>query len=110
MIRITITVGVGEDAEGHKVSHDEVKRALSRIRGHIAAETGGYTETPSYGGWLHDGQLIEEPGRRFTTLTDKPELADSLARYVGRELHQRAVSLEVETVDSRLVNTQENVA
>lgn len=96
MKRITITAGTGEDASGQGMAADAVERALGRVRVELAARAGGYTEAATQGGWIADGRLVQEPGRRFTVIADDDADPSDMARMVGRELHQRAVALEVE--------------
>lgn len=94
MYRITITAGTMFDGAGQRMVN--AGAALERIRHSLAMSAGGYTEQDSFGGWVKDGQIVTEPGKRFTVLSPSDAGAHDMAAMVARELHQNAVALEVE--------------
>lgn len=100
MNRVTITLGTGEDRDGAPLDPALVESALAAIRVRFAA-LGGFTETETLGGWLHDGQLATEPGRRFVLITEAD--GAQLAREAARALHQHSALLEVEPVNAQLI-------
>lgn len=97
MNRVAVTVGVGNDWRGDPLAHDVVQDGLGKVRDHLAAKYGGYTEEIVHGGWRKNGHVVEEGGRRFIVVANviAPE-ADDLARMIGRAFKQQAVMLEVE--------------
>lgn len=98
MYRITITAGTMYDAEGAPLDPYKREVALDAIRKTMAEVAGGYTESDTYGGWLKDGRLVQEPGKRWAILTGDDKLGQWFAETVRTKLHQRAVALEVEAL------------
>lgn len=97
--RISITAGVGEDANGVKLAKDTVESGLANIRYGLTRRAGGYTETAVEGGWMDPhGRVVTEPGRRFTIMAPSAAPAREYADFIGHELHQRAVAVEVEAL------------
>lgn len=104
MYRITLTAGTMFDATGNLISPEARDKALKRIREMLAVSAGGFTEQDSFGGWIKDGQVVSEPGKRWTILTGSDSGASTYAQLVGNELHQNAVALEVENLaEARIV-------
>jgi len=112
MNRITITAGIGEDANGAPIAGARLAEVLATIRASFAAGFGGYTETDAMGGWINDaGRLVVEPAKRWVILTtagaaDAKAMADAAARMVGRGLNQAVVVREVEPVDGAFLDVR----
>lgn len=101
--RITITAGTGYTATGRELSEFERHAATRKARAYLADAFGGYTETITTGGWLNGSELVEEPGRRWTVLTEgSAEKVEGLARLAAETIaaafRQECVVLEVERV------------
>lgn len=71
MNHVTFTIGQGLDASNHPIADLATKRhaALSDI----ARTFGGYTAHDAIGGWVHNGELIEEPSLAVDIMTDASE-------------------------------------
>lgn len=68
MNHVTFTIGQGLDASNTPIVDLASKRHLALAD--IARAFGGYTAHDASGGWMHDGQLIEEPSLAVDVMTD----------------------------------------
>jgi hypothetical protein len=71
MNHVTFTIGQGLDASNRPIADLSTKR--QRALTDIARTFGGYTAHDASGGWIHDGQLIEEPSLSVDVMTDASE-------------------------------------
>jgi len=102
--RINFYIGIGQDRDGVAITEPDLCLALANIRGVVAAEFGGYTETAAQGGWKNDaGELVLEPSIMLSTVTDRSNVeyrATKLAGYMARQLNQSAVMVTIEPLQT----------
>lgn len=105
MQRITITAGIGYDRAGAPLNPQDVQTALAGIRATMARAFGGYTESETLGGWINGaGELVTEPGRRWTVLatitaSEAMTAARAVADYARDVLRQESVLIERDTIE-----------
>lgn len=102
MNHVTFTIGQGLDASNHPIADLSSKR--QRALTDIAQTFGGYTAHDSIGGWMHDGQLIEEPSLAVDVMTDAPESAITAeASKLASIFNQSAVMVAEDTANVAFV-------
>lgn len=80
-------------SDGHSLApiHAWLKRSL-------AADFGGYTATPSFGGWVApDGTLYEEKGTAYDVAADDDRAGElrTIAQFIAGQAEQLAVYLRL---------------
>ena len=108
MQRITLIVGIGEDAQGHVIPNKKAAQALDKLRFDLAQRAGGYTEIWTVGGWVHEGERLIEPGRKFEMLMavlpeEAESIAKQLAQHAAKLLNQHTVLAQVEPVTAYFI-------
>jgi hypothetical protein len=99
--RVTITVGTGVDKYGMAIRPIAKQQALSRLRIRFATIFGGYTETEHNGGWIYEGQLVQEASTSFQFVVDhdKLHLVGSAANWARVLLLQEQVLITREPLE-----------
>ena len=96
MNHVTFTIGQGLDALNAPIADLASKRHLALAD--IARTFGGYTAHDASGGWMHDGQLIEEPSLAVDVMTDAPESTITAeASHLAQLFNQSAVMVAEDT-------------
>lgn len=97
LTKYDIGFGVGSNCDGEPMTPREVTAGLASIRREACELFGGYTLTPTTGGWVNPvGVLVEENGYTLTILVKCGVSARdvaSFARRLGRRLYQHSVVL-----------------
>lgn len=92
----TITIGVGQTANGHDIAPAHYDHAFAVVTRDAAKLFSGYTLTHGQGGWFDSrlGILIEEPIINVTLITDAGrEAVETFARWAGQQFEQHSVVL-----------------
>ena len=100
---VKIYVGIGKDKDGVSLHPYLVEKGLERARFQLASDFGGYSEYHHIGGWIHGGQLIQEPGVTFAVVTDDVVTVGGVARYIRDAFRQTAVLVTKTPVESEFV-------
>lgn len=89
---------------------DNLSSVHSDLRRKLAATFGGYTATPSYGGWIApDGELVEEPGIAYDVAVPDNAANDlrNIARDIGHAAHQQSMYLRLPSGTVEILPTSE---
>lgn len=100
---VKIYVGTGKDKDGAELTPHFVETRLNRVRFQLASEFGGYSEYSHNGGWIHNGQLIQEPGVTFVVVTNEEIHDAGIVRFIRDEFRQTAVLVTKTPVVSEFV-------
>lgn len=102
MNHVTFTIGQGLDASNRPIADLSAKRTAALTD--IARTFGGYTAHDSMGGWLHNGELIEEPSLAVDVMTDAPEATITAeASHLAALFNQSAVMVSEDTANVTFV-------
>lgn len=104
MTEYTLYLGSQQDSNGHKIKCP--KCLLTPVEIETARQFGGYTVTPSHGGWISpDGKLVREKGYRIEVMTDKPYPSiRKWANWVRTKFAQNSVVLNRITGKSEYIS------
>lgn len=102
MKRVTFTIGQGKDKEGNSLSNTMDLLAARRVAyDRIAEAFGGYTAYLAEGGWVENGQLIQEISLVVSVVTNDSWY--DIAAWLRDLFNQQCVLVTVEPVKSHLV-------
>lgn len=105
MHKLTIIVGVQENAQGDIISDKDRALGLRNTRALLASEYGGYTETTTMGGWLNpEERLVTELGRKFEVYAEETDNAKEVARLIARYMQQHSVVLDITPSNMMFIN------
>lgn len=83
------------------------------LKTRLCAEFGGYTATPSMGGWIdNSGKLYEEPGIAYDVAVPDDSIAiietlRDIAGLTGRKANQKAMYLRLPTGKVEILDTED---
>ncbi len=107
--KVTFNAGIGYTKSGHLVP--ELPVSVMTVRAVMAQAFGGYTETPTLGGWINGkGELVQEQGLQWEALTIADSLdalqekAERIAGLIAVALDQEAVIYQLESARFEFVS------
>ena len=83
------------------------------LKTRLCAEFGGYTATPSMGGWIdNNGKLYEEPGIAYDVAVPEADITvietlRDIAALAGRRACQKAMYLRLPTGKVEILDTED---
>jgi len=83
------------------------------LKTRLCAEFGGYTATPSMGGWIDNtGKLYEEPGIAYDVAVPEANIGTietlrDIAAIAGRKAMQKAMYLRLPTGKVEILDTED---